>query len=109
VHEAEEGEHRSGEREGRGPQELPLDHEDGAEIRARSGQLESVEGPGPGSRRCAGGQAEVGEDLGDHGGMFEGGDDLQGAAGAPTSRDRSLRGRGGGFIHLLPRDSDQHT
>ena len=32
------------------------------------------------SGRCSDGQAEVGEDLGDHGGMFDGGDDLQGAA-----------------------------
>jgi hypothetical protein len=45
-----------------------------------SGQLESIEGPGRGSGRCPGGQAEVGEDLGDHGGIFDGGDELQGAA-----------------------------
>ncbi|MGI0015048.1 MAG: hypothetical protein ACREBU_16645 [Nitrososphaera sp.] len=30
--------------------------------------------------RCAGGQAEMGEDLGNHGGVYDGGDDLQGAA-----------------------------
>jgi hypothetical protein len=30
--------------------------------------------------RCSGGQAEMGEDLGDHGGMLDGGDDLQGSA-----------------------------
>jgi len=30
--------------------------------------------------RGPGGQAEMGEDLGDHGGIFDGGDDLQGAA-----------------------------
>ncbi len=32
----------------------------GSDIRGRSGQLGSVEGPGRGSRRCPGGQAEVG-------------------------------------------------
>ena len=32
------------------------------------------------SGRCSGGQTEIGEDLGNHGGMFDGGDDLQGAA-----------------------------
>ena len=46
-----------------------------------SGQLESVEGP-EGSGRCPGEQAEVGEDLRNDGGMFDGGDDLQGAAAA---------------------------
>jgi hypothetical protein len=30
--------------------------------------LESFEGPGRCSGRCSGGQAEIGEDLGDHGG-----------------------------------------
>jgi len=29
--------------------------------------------------RCPGGQAEMREDLGNHGRMFDGGDDLQGA------------------------------
>ncbi|MDQ3773219.1 MAG: hypothetical protein M3461_01985 [Pseudomonadota bacterium] len=33
-----------------------------------------------GSGRCSGGQAEMGEDLGDHGGVLDGGDDLKGAA-----------------------------
>jgi hypothetical protein len=33
-----------------------------------SGQLESIEGPGRCSGRCSGGQAEMGEDLGNHGG-----------------------------------------
>jgi hypothetical protein len=35
----------------------------GSEIRGRSGQLESVEGPWPGIAAVPGGQAEVGEDL----------------------------------------------
>ncbi len=30
-----------------------------------------------GSGRCPGGQAERSEDLGNHGGMFDGGEDLQ--------------------------------
>jgi hypothetical protein len=30
-----------------------------------------IEGPGRCSGRCSGGQAEIGEDLGDHGGMFD--------------------------------------
>jgi hypothetical protein len=30
--------------------------------------------------RCADGQAKMREDLGNHGGIFDGGDDLQGAA-----------------------------
>ena len=48
---------------------------------ARSeGHLESVEWPRGRSGRCPGGQAEVREDLGDHGGIFDGGDELQGAA-----------------------------
>jgi hypothetical protein len=40
--------------------------------------------------RCPGGQAEVGEDLGDHGGMFDGGDDLQGAAGSTQTPKKTL-------------------
>jgi hypothetical protein len=44
------------------------------------GHLESVEWPRGRSGRCPGGQAEVREDLGDHGGIFDGGDELQGAA-----------------------------
>jgi hypothetical protein len=43
----------------------------GSEIRGSSGQLESVEGPGQGSGRCPGEQAEVGEDLRNDGGMFD--------------------------------------
>jgi len=43
--------------------------------------LESIEGPGRCSGRCSGGQTEMGKDLGDHGGMFDGGDDLQGTTG----------------------------
>jgi hypothetical protein len=42
--------------------------------------LESVEWPRGRSGRCPGGQPEVREDLGDHGGIFDGGDELQGAA-----------------------------
>ncbi|MCA1606778.1 MAG: hypothetical protein LC775_15220 [Acidobacteria bacterium] len=37
----------------------------GSEIRGRSSQLESVEGPGRGSGQCPGGQAEMREDPGD--------------------------------------------
>jgi hypothetical protein len=44
-----------------------------------SGRLESLEWPRWGSGRCPGGQAEMGEDLGDHRGLFDGSDDLQGA------------------------------
>jgi transcriptional regulator with GAF, ATPase, and Fis domain len=32
------------------------------------------------AERCADGQAEMGEELGHHGGIFDGGDELQGAA-----------------------------
>ena len=39
-----------------------------------SRQFESIEGPGRCSGRCSGGQTEMGEDLGNHGGMFDGGD-----------------------------------
>jgi hypothetical protein len=45
-------------------------------VRFGSGQLESIEG----RRRCPGGPAQMREDLGDHGGIFDGGEDLQGAA-----------------------------
>ena len=38
------------------------------------GHLESVEWQRGRSGRCPGGQAEVGEDLGDHGGIFDGGE-----------------------------------
>ena len=44
------------------------------------GHLESVEWPRGRSGRCPGGQAEVGEDLGDHGGVYDAGNELQGAA-----------------------------
>ena len=54
----------------------------GSQIRGSSGQLESVESPGQGSGRCPGEQAELGEDLRNDVGMFDGGDDLQGAAAA---------------------------
>jgi hypothetical protein len=52
----------------------------GAGFGGGSGQFESIEGPGRCSGRCASGQAEMGEDLGNHGGVYDGGDDLQGAA-----------------------------
>ncbi len=52
----------------------------GSRIGGGSGRLGSIEGPGRCSGRSSGGQAEMGEDLGDHGGMFDGGDDLQGVA-----------------------------
>jgi hypothetical protein len=42
--------------------------------------LESIECLCWGSGRCPGEQAEMSEDLGDHRGFFDGGDDLQGAA-----------------------------
>ena len=51
----------------------------GAGFGGRSGLLESIEGPGHCSRWCSGGQADMGEDLGNHGGMLDGGDELQGA------------------------------
>jgi len=35
--------------------------------------------PWPLLGRCSGGQTEMGKDPGNHGGMFDGGDDLQGA------------------------------
>jgi hypothetical protein len=41
----------------------------GAGIGGGSGQVESIEGPGRGSGRCPGGQAEMGENLGDRGGL----------------------------------------
>jgi hypothetical protein len=44
MHEAEEGEHRPGQREGRGPQELPLDHED------RDGGEDEAAQDGPAAR-----------------------------------------------------------
>ena len=53
---------------------------DGRGVDGGSGQLESIEGPGRCSGRCSGGQTEMGEDLGNHGGMLNVGDALQGAA-----------------------------
>ena len=50
----------------------------GAGMGGGSGQFEAIEGPGR-SGRCSGGQTEMGEDLGSHGGMLDGGNDLQGA------------------------------
>ena len=51
----------------------------GSGIGGGSGQLESIEGPRRCSGRCPGGPAQMREDLGDHGGIFDGGDDRQGA------------------------------
>jgi hypothetical protein len=45
-----------------------------------SGRLDESEVPRRRSGRCPGGQAEVGKDLGDHGGIYDGGEDRQGAA-----------------------------
>jgi hypothetical protein len=50
----------------------------GAGMGGGSGQFEAIEGPGR-SGRCSGGQTEMGEDLGSHAGMLDGGDDLQDA------------------------------
>ena len=44
-----------------------------------SGQLESIEGPHRRSGRCPADQPQMREDLGDHGGIFDGGDVRQGA------------------------------
>ena len=52
-----------------------------------SRQFESIEGRG----RCSGGQTEMGEDLGNHGGMFDGGDDLQGATARGALLDVDLK------------------
>ena len=40
-----------------------------------AGRCEKVVSPGGSPRRCSGGQTERGKDLGDHGGVKEGGDD----------------------------------
>jgi hypothetical protein len=56
----------------------------GGDIGWGSGHLESIECPRRGSRRCSDGQAEMREDLGSHGGMFDGGEDRQGAAAVGT-------------------------
>ena len=53
---------------------------DGGGFTAGISHWESVEWPRGRSGRCLGGQAEMGEDLGDHGRMFDGGDDRQGTA-----------------------------
>lgn len=52
-----------------------------------SGHLESIECPRRGSGRCSDGQAEMREDLDDHGGVFDGGNDLQGTAALGTVFD----------------------
>jgi hypothetical protein len=49
-----------------------------------SGQLESIEAPRRCSGRCSGGQTEIGR-FGSHGGMLDGGDDLQDAPVLPGS------------------------
>jgi len=51
------------------------------------GQLKSIEGLGCCSGRCSGGQVEMGEDLGNHGRIFDGGDDRQDTAALRTLRD----------------------
>ncbi len=43
----------------------------GSEISLGSSQLESVERPRRSPGWCPGGQREVGEELGDHGGIFD--------------------------------------
>ena len=65
-----------------------------------SGHSKSIEWPRWGSERCPGGQAEMREDLGDHGRMFDGGDDLQGAAALGTLLDDDLEHP---FTKALPR------
>jgi hypothetical protein len=45
-----------------------------------SGHWESIECPRRGARRCSDGQAKMRENLGNHGRIFDGGDDRQGAA-----------------------------
>jgi hypothetical protein len=50
----------------------------GAGFGGGSGQFES-KALAAARGRCAGGQAEMGEDLGNHGGVYDGGDHLQGA------------------------------
>jgi hypothetical protein len=68
---------RASEGQGGAAQEL---NRMGAGMGGGSGQFESIEGPGRCSGRCSGGQAEMGEDLSDHGACSDGGDDLQRAA-----------------------------
>ena len=43
------------------------------------------------SGRCPGGPAEVGEDLSDYGGIFDGSEDRQGAAALRTLRDVDIQ------------------
>jgi len=52
------------------------------DIGSRSGYLESVEWPRRGSGRYPGGQAEMSEDLGNHRGVYDGGDEGTAAMGA---------------------------
>lgn len=47
-----------------------------------SGRFEEIERPWRRLGRCPGGQAEMSENPGDHSGIFNGGDDLQGAVAA---------------------------
>jgi len=57
--------------EGQGGGSAPGLNRMGAGIGGGSGQLDSIEGAGRCSGRCSSGQAEMDEDLGDHGGMLE--------------------------------------
>jgi len=52
-----------------------------------SSRLEQRQGPRRGAGRGAGGQAQVGEDLDDHPGINDGGDDLQARAAARAVLD----------------------
>ena len=72
-------------------------------IGLRSGQLESIEWPRRCSWRCPGGQAEMSEDLGDHVGVFDGGDDLQRAAAVRAFFNIDLEGASF-ILHLLQWD-----
>ncbi|MGH8653111.1 MAG: hypothetical protein ACREYE_13515 [Gammaproteobacteria bacterium] len=59
----------------------------GGDIGWGSSHLESMAWPRRGAGRCMDGQAEMGEGLGNHGEMFDGSDDLQGAAAVGTVFD----------------------
>ena len=92
----------------------------GSGIGGGSGQLESIEGPRRCSGRCPGGPAQMREDLGDHGRIFDGGDDRQGATtlGALfqvdtetrlSSRGQRIGAEGGGAasVRLSPASSTE--
>ena len=52
-----------------------------------SGRYEELERACGSSGRCSRGQAQMSEDLGDHRGIFNGGDDLQGATAMGAALD----------------------